>query len=259
MQIKRKRVKPDEMTLVEHLAELRSRLIVSVISVTAVAVVGYFIYPDILALLMHPLCEVQGSRDCGLYVTGPFDGFSVRLKISGLFGLFGALPVVLWELWRFIAPGLKSAEKRYGLGFVISSLVLFALGSIVAYEVFPFALRFFKNAAGANVHAIYTPQSYLNFLMLLMVAFGVAFLFPVVLVALQLLKIVEPATLSKKRRFAWFAIIIVVAVLIPSNDPYSLTAMTVPLLIFYELSILIGKLLIGRRAKRALADNSSSA
>jgi len=247
--MKRKgRPAPDEMTVVEHLGELRRRLIVSLLAVSAGAVVGYVIYPQLLVLLMHPLCLTNGSGHCGLYVTGPIDGFSIRLKVAAISGVFFASPIVLLELWRFISPGLRRPERRYSLGFVLSALVLFFSGALVAYLVFPRALAFFEAAAGANVHAIYTPQSYLNFLLLLMVAFGVAFLFPLVLIALELLGVVSPTALRKKRRYSWLGIIVVVAIFIPSNDPYSMTAMAVPLLFFYELAIVVGRVLLRGRA-----------
>jgi sec-independent protein translocase protein TatC len=234
----------NEMSMVEHLRELRKRLIISIIAVSIGAVVGYIVYPEILTFLMHPLCVTNGANNCGLYVTGPFDGFAIRLKVAAISGLFFASPIVLWQLWRFISPGLHTKERRYGLAFVLSALVLFGLGAAVAYLVFPHALHFFESAAGAHVHAIYTPQNYLNFLMLLMIAFGVSFLFPLVLIVLELVGAVSPTALRKRRRYAWLGIIVVVAVFIPSNDPYSLTAMTVPLLVFYELAILVGRILL---------------
>ncbi|MHB8190062.1 MAG: twin-arginine translocase subunit TatC [Ferrimicrobium sp.] len=241
----------DQLTMMEHLWELRRRTIISVVGITIGAAIGYAIYPEVLSFLMHPLCVTNGRGHCGLYVTGPFDGFAVRVKVAAVTGVFLASPLILWELWRFISPGLRSVERRYGFGFVASSLTLFMAGAGIAYVVFPRVLNFLQSASGANVHDIYTPQSYLNFLLLLMVAFGVAFLFPLVLLAVELVGIVTPETLAKKRRFAWFAIIVVVAVFIPSSDPYSLTALTIPLLLFYELSIVVGKLLLRRRRREA--------
>ncbi len=243
MRVRIPRHKPrTEMSLTEHLAELRRRLIVAVVTVAVAAVAGYFIYPWLLALLMRPLCQVSGSGGCSLYVTGPFDGFSTRLKVGGVFGLFAASPIVLWQLWGFVSPGLERRERRISALLSLPAALLFVSGAVVAYLVFPFALRFLQGAAGARVHAIYTPQSYLFFLLLLMVIFGVAFLFPVVLTGLELLGVVTPEQLVKRRRVAWFGIILAVAIFIPTNDPYSLTALTVPLVLFYEASIVVGRL-----------------
>ncbi|ACU53862.1 Sec-independent protein translocase, TatC subunit [Acidimicrobium ferrooxidans DSM 10331] len=248
---RRRRLDPNAMTTVEHLRELRRRLIRAIVAVTIGAIAAYAVYPHLLSVLTEPLCTVEHEPHCVLYVTGPIDGFAIRLKVAAVAGLFLASPIVLWELWRFVAPGLKRGERRLTLGFLVSSVALFVAGGVVAWLVYPRALGFFQSAAGAQVHAIYTPQSYLSLLLILMIAFGVAFLFPVVLVGLELAGVVSPAALRRHRRPAWLGIIVVVAILIPSNDPYSLTAMTVPLLVFYELSIVVGSALTKRRARVA--------
>jgi len=247
---KRAAVDPNQLTMVGHLRELRTRLIISVVGITVFAVLGYIIYPEILSFLMHPLCSTNGLRGCKLYITGPFDGFAIRVKLAAYFGLFAASPLVLWEVWKFISPGLRGVERRYGIAFVVSSVTLFIAGAAVAYLVYGRVLNFLEGQGGSMLHEIYTPSNYLSFLLILMLAFGVSFLFPVVLTGLELAGAVDVNTLRKKRRVAWFAIIIIVAVFIPSSDPYSLTAMTVPLLGFYEISIVIGRIAKRRAAKR---------
>ncbi len=255
MALRRKRtpVDPNQLTMMGHLRELRTRLIISVVAITAVAVVGYIIYPEILSFLMRPLCSTNGVHGCKLYITGPFDGFAIRVKIAAYFGLFGASPLVLWEVWKFISPGLHGSERRYGISFVVSSVALFIAGAAVAYLVYSRVLNFLQGQGGSMLHEIYTPSNYLSFLLILMLAFGVSFLFPVVLTGLELAGAVDVNTLRKKRRVAWFAIIIIVAVFIPSSDPYSLTAMTVPLLLFYEASIVIGRIAKRRAAKQSVS------
>ncbi len=241
--LRKKRSDPDAMTLVEHLAELRKRLVISAFAVTLGAIVAYAFYDSVLRFFMHPLCVVDGSNHCELYVNGPLDGFTWRVKISAFGGLFIALPVVMYQVWAFIAPGLKKAEKKYAIPFVLVSFLLFMVGAYVAYVVFPKALLFLQGAAGPQIHPLYTPQSYLGFIVVLMVAFGAAFEFPVILVSLELLGVVTPAKLAKSRRWAIVLIFAAGAIFIPSSDPYSLFALTIPLVIFYELSILIGRLL----------------
>jgi sec-independent protein translocase protein TatC len=240
---RKKRSDPDAMTLVEHLAELRKRLVISAFAVTLGAIVAYVFYDAILRFFMHPLCVVDGPNHCTLYVNGPLDGFTWRVKISGFAGLFVALPVVMYQLWAFIAPGLKKSEKRYAIPFVFVSFVLFLSGAYIAYLVFPKALLFLQGAAGPQIHPLYTPQSYLGFIVVLMAAFGAAFEFPVILVTLELLGVVTPARLAKGRRWAIVLIFAAGAIFIPSSDPYSLFALTIPLVIFYELSIAIGRVL----------------
>ncbi len=239
---------PDEMSLLEHLGELRRRVIISVLAVAVGAVVGYGFYHIILAFFLHPLCLTEGTQHCSLYVTGPLDGFTWRLKIAGYAGIFLASPVVLYQVWKFIAPGLKAGEKRYAVPFVTISLLLFLSGAYTAYLVFPKALNFLQGAAGSQVHPLYTPQSYLGFIIVLMVAFGAAFEFPVILISLELLRVVTPKKLASWRRWAIVLIFLAGAIFIPSSDPYSLFALAIPLTIFYELSILVGRLLL--RGKR---------
>lgn len=249
---KDKRKTADEMNLMEHLTELRSRLIVSAIAVAIGAVVAYFFFQEILSFFLHPLCITQGHKGCSLYVTGPIDGFTWRLKISGYAGMFLASPVVLYQVWKFIAPGLRSGEKKYAIPFVAISFILFTSGALVAYEVFPKALHFLQGAAGSQIHPLYTPQSYMGFILLLMIAFGGAFEFPVILVSLELLHVVTPAKLASWRRWAIVLIFAAGAVFIPSSDPYSLFALAIPLVVFYEVAILVGRLLLRGKTKGEL-------
>ncbi len=239
------------MTLVEHLAELRRRLVVCALAVGAGATVGFFLYGHILALLVHPYCRVlpraalpPGGRCTGLLlVTDPLEPFVIRLKIAGWAGLFFASPVVLWQLWRFITPGLNPREKRYAIPFVATSIVLFALGGAVAMLVFPEALHFLTYIGGTSLRTFYDPGKYLRLVILMIVAFGVAFEFPVVLVALEVAGVLSPRKLSSWRRWAIVLIFLVAAIITPSADPFSMFAMAIPMYVFYELSILVGRLL----------------
>ncbi|HUY86245.1 MAG TPA: twin-arginine translocase subunit TatC [Acidimicrobiales bacterium] len=244
--LKRRRaakVSPDEMTLVQHLGELRKRLTISVVALFVGASVAFFFYSRILSFFVSPYCHVVGPHhSCALYVTGPLDGFSIRLKLAVYCGAFLASPVILWQIWRFITPGLKRNEKRYAVPFICSSILLFAGGSAVAYTVFPHALHWLSAVGGPDLKQIYTPNSYLNLIVLLMVAFGVAFEFPVVLVSLEFAGIVKPEQLIKHWRIAVVAVFAVAAVFIPSSDPFSLFAMAIPMCVFYFGSALIGKL-----------------
>jgi len=234
---------PDAMTLAEHLAELRRRLVISVLAFVVGATVAFVFYPQILHWLQAPYCRVAGRRHCGLYITGPLDGLSLRVKVAAYGGLFLASPVILWELWRFITPGLHKNEKRYALAFVVSSLVLFSLGAVVAYVTFPHALGFLDKVGGPSLQEIYDPNKYIGLIIALMAVFGLTFLFPVVLVALELIGVLTPARLSSWRRWAIVLIVVGAAIITPSGDPFSMLALAVPLYGFYEVSILVGKLL----------------
>jgi sec-independent protein translocase protein TatC len=232
------------MTLAEHLSELRRRLLVAMVAVGAGAIVAFLFYPSILTFFVRPYCAVVGAHHpCQLFVTGPLDGLSVRLKVAAYGGLVLALPVVLWELWRFVTPGLHPHEKRYSIPFVAASLVFFALGGYTAWLTFPHALRFLTAVGGPTLQTIYSPASYLRLIVLLMMVFGAAFEFPVILVFLELARVVSPRTLAKHRRWAIVIIFAFSAVVTPSSDPFSMLALALPLTLFFEGAILIGRIL----------------
>src|SRR5580692_8871797 len=131
---------PDTMSVGAHLAELRRRVLVTGAAVVAACVVAFVAYPEILHWLQAPYCHI--TPRCNLYVTGPLDGLSLRIHVATYAGVFLASPVVLWQAWRFVTPGLRTREKRYAVPFVASSLVLFAAGASLALVSLPHALQF---------------------------------------------------------------------------------------------------------------------
>jgi len=140
-------------------------------------------YPQILHWLQAPYCHV--TTHCSLYVTGPLDGLSLRIHVATYAGLFLASPVILWQVWRFVTPGLRKQEKRYAVPFVAASLVLFAAGASLALVSLPHALAFLGSVGGPTLHQIYDPNKYVGLVLALMAVFGLTFEFPVILVALQ--------------------------------------------------------------------------
>ncbi len=238
---------PDEMHLIEHLVELRTRIVRSAIALTVGVVIAFLSYNWILAQLVAPYCDVVRERfgpdkSCALVVTSPLDGFTSRIRIATYVGFFIGSPVILYQFWRFITPGLKPKERRYALPFVASSIVLFSLGAAIAFWTLPKALDFLIGIAGRDVEPLYSPSSFLRLVILMMVAFGVAFEFPVLLTFLQLVRVITSRQLRNARRFAIVGIFVAAAVLTPSQDPYSLFAMALPMCLFYEISIIIGRI-----------------
>jgi sec-independent protein translocase protein TatC len=231
------------MTLGEHLAELRRRLVVAVIAFAVAATVSFVIYPHILNFLKSPYCQAVGARHCQLYVTGPLDGLALRIKLAAYGGMFFSSPVVLWEVWRFITPGLRRNEKRYAVPFVLASTLLFTAGAVLAYFVFAHALQFLQSVGGPSLREIYDPNKYLSLMVALMAVFGLTFEFPVLLVSLELVGVVRPAKLASWRRWAIVSIVLFAAIITPSSDPFSMLALAVPMYVFYEVSIVIGRLL----------------
>ncbi len=239
---RKERPQPDAMTLVQHLAELRRRLIFCVIAFVVGAAVAAAFYPGMLDLLRHPFCEASPHR-CGFYVTGPLDPLSLRIQMAAFGGLLLASPVILFQLWRFVTPGLYKNEKRYAIPFVSAAVVLFVAGCALAYSVFPHALEFLKAVGGPTLHEILSPNQYLSLILLMMFLFGLTFEFPVVLVGLELAHVVTPRQLLHVWRWAVIGLTLVAAVFTPSGDPLSMLVLAVPLVAFYFLSIAIGKLL----------------
>jgi sec-independent protein translocase protein TatC len=230
------------MTLAEHLGELRRRVVISAAAFLVGGVVAFVFYNDILGWLKQPYCQVA-PHHCGFYITGPLDGLALRVKIAAYGGLFLASPVILFQLWRFITPGLHPNEKRYAIPFVVASISLFTLGCTVAYLTFPHALDWLDHIGGPSLNEILDPTKYLSLIVLLMTVFGITFEFPVVLVSLEIAGVLTPAKLASWRRWAIVGIVVVAGVITPSSDPFSMIALAIPLYIFYEVSIVIGKIL----------------
>jgi sec-independent protein translocase protein TatC len=235
---------PDgRMTVVEHLAELRRRIIISIVAVSLGATVCYIFGPSIIRFLLQYYRDAIGRQHRNFIFTGPLDAFVTRIKIATYGGIVLAAPVWLWELWRFITPGLEKKEKRYAVPFVISSILLFALGGLVAFVTLPEALNFLLNAGGSNLTPLLTADRYISLVGLMVVAFGIAFEFPVLLMFLLLARVISTRQLRKWRRWAIVLIVTFAAVITPSQDPYSLFFMAVPMYIFYEACIVIGRVL----------------
>ncbi|MEA2718065.1 MAG: sec-independent protein translocase protein TatC [Actinomycetota bacterium] len=231
----------ERMPLVSHLTELRRRLIISVVALVVGAIVAFVLFNRILGFLIRPYTEITGKTD--FVILDPLEGFAARLKVAAWGGAFIASPVVLWQLWRFITPGLHKSEKRFAIPFIVGSMLLFVLGAVVALLTFPQALRFLIGIGGSSVDPLFSPGKYLSLITLMMVAFGIAFEFPILLLFLQLAGVVTSRRLRSWRRPAIVVIVAVAAVITPSQDPYSLFAMAVPMYLFYEGSIAIGRLL----------------
>jgi sec-independent protein translocase protein TatC len=240
---RKERPTPDAMTLVQHLAELRRRLIISVVALVIGAAVSAAFYQGMLNFLQHPYCEAN-PHNCGFYVTGPLDPLTLRIQMAAFGGLILASPVILFQVWRFITPGLNRNEKRYAVPFVTASVLLFLAGCALAYAIFPHALSFLRAVGGPTLHQILSPNQYLSLIMLMMFLFGLTFEFPVVLVGLQLAGMLRPAQLLHAWRWAVIGITLVSAIFTPSGDPLSMLVLAVPLVSFYFLSIAVGKLLV---------------
>ena len=252
----------DRMSLTQHLAELRLRIIRSLLAIVAGVIVLLATYDQVLNFLWRPyrqLCvdkpELVG--ECSLQFLGPLEGFTTRLTICTYGGIILALPVILWQVWRFIVPALHANEKKYAIPFVTSSILLFVLGGLVAWFTLTPALDFLISWSGQGVEANFQVSKYINLVGVMIAAFGVTFEFPVLLVFLQLVGVLTPQMLIKQWRIATVVIFALAAVITPSGDPYSMLALAIPMVIFYGISIVIGKIAQKRKLAREAAEDAA--
>ena len=243
------------MTLFEHLAELRNRLFRALLALAVGSVVGYAVFPWVLEVLISPYCDalavLRPGDDCNLIALRPLEPFSVRMKSAVVIGLFVGGPVIFYQLWRFITPGLTRRERRLALPFVVLSQVMFALGIGFAYLVIPQGLRILLGIAGPDIETMLSANEYLSFFLTTSVAFGLVFELPLVLVFLALVGVVTSARLREWRPYAVVIIVIVAAVITPTTDAVTLLLMAGPMVLFYEFSILAARLIERSRRRRA--------
>ncbi|WP_040494706.1 twin-arginine translocase subunit TatC [Ilumatobacter nonamiensis] len=250
----------DTMTLTEHLAELRTRIIRSALAVVIGAVLIIAFYEPVLTFLAQPyndLCDSKPTSFCPpadqrLNAFSPTEGFAARMRIGMYGGIIVALPVILWQVWRFVVPALEAKEKKYAIPFVVSSVVLFGAGATMAYITVGRALEFLISWSGESVNQVFGIEKYISLVGLMIFAFGVGFLLPVLLVFLQLVKVVSPRALLGGWRYAIVGVFVLAAVITPSGDPVTLMMLAVPMIALYFVAVLIGYL-VGRRRASANA------
>lgn len=234
------------MTFGEHLVELRSRIIKSVVAVLVGSIFGLVFNQWIRDILISPYQEVVGS-DVGLSFFAPTERFGVVMKIGLFGGLVLASPVVLYQLWRFVVPALTPRERRYVVPLSLTFAVLFLAGIAMAYWSLPRGLEFlFDFGGGDDLQPVIQAELYLSFVMRFLLAFGIAFEFPVFMFAAAAFGVVTSAQLRAGWRWAVVAIVVGGAIITPSGDPLTLTLLSVPLYALYELTILAVKLVLKR-------------
>ena len=225
----------------EHLEELRSRLIKCFIAVAVGFVLSYGFKAKIFDILMRPLIKVMPAGD-KLIFTGLPEAFFTYLKVSFLTGLFLAVPVILYQIWMFIAPGLYDKEKRLVLPFVLLSSIFFLGGSFFGYFiVFPFGFKFFLSFANDSIQALPSMREYLAFASKMLIAFGLVFELPLFITLLAKLGIVSVDFLKKNRKYAILLFFAGAAIITPP-DVVTQIMMALPLMLLYEISIIGAKI-----------------
>lgn len=249
------------MSVTGHLSELRSRIIKSAVAVLAGVIVVVIFYERVLRWLTEPyvsLCRRSPQEYCGLsydsiadevnlFTLDPVEGLTTRLRVATYGGIVLALPVLLWQIWRFIVPALHRRERGFAVGFVVSSLVLFIAGGFLAYTTLDRALEFLITWSGSGVEQAFRVSAYVRLVTVMVVAFGVGFTVPVLLVFLQLVGVITPRMLIRGWRYAVVGTVFIAAAITPSGDPYSLATLSVPMVTLYFAAAGVGRLLIRRR------------
>ena len=257
--LRRRRSNPEgRMSVMDHLRELRRRIILSLVIVGVGAILGWYIYNPLIHFLEHPYCQVDyrhrfpgiKTKSCNLVYSGVFDGFATRLKVAVIAGAVFTAPLWLYQIWAFITPGLRKNERKYTIIFIIASTILFAAGMTLAYLVLAKGLNVLLTQAGAGVQALLTVNDYLSFVTLMLVAFGAAFELPLLIVMANLAGALPARVLKKSQRIAIFLIFLFAAVATPSTDPFTMCAMAVPMVLLFEGAVLFAVVHDRRKARR---------
>lgn len=247
------------MSLFDHLRELRSRLFKAALGIVAGMIAGWFLSAPVLTLLRDPYCNyIQKSVDdpgkCHFIALGVADPFGLKLKVALMVGLIVAAPVWLYQLWAFIAPGLHRHERRWAYLFAGIAGPLFALGAWLAYLMLPRALQFLLSFGGDQVAFDLEVTRYITFVTNLVLLFGLAFEFPLVVMLFNIAGIASAKRLLGWWRIAVFAFFAFSAIAIPTGDPFSMTALALGLTVLYFGAVLFAFLNDRRRAKLRRAE-----
>ncbi|NUR87970.1 MAG: twin-arginine translocase subunit TatC [Nonomuraea sp.] len=231
------------MPLMEHLRELRKRLVISVLALVVGTVVGWLVFDYVWAILKAPYCALPASRElnghCALTYGGVFQSFFLTLKVSFMVGLVVASPVWLYQIWAFVAPALYRNERRYTFAFIALAFPLFAGGAVLAYLFMGTSLAVLVGFAPADAVATIQIDDYLDYVLVMLLIFGVSFELPLFMVFLNIIGVLPRSAVAKHRRMAIFLMFVFAAVITPSGDPFTMSALALPMVILFLAAELV--------------------
>ena len=244
------------MPLLDHLRELRSRVVKSASVIALGSVVGWFFYNEIITKLSEPVCDLKaaqemGTDNCGaLYINGVLGPLNLQIKVAILAGIIIAAPIWLYQLWAFIAPALHRKEKRNSIFFIVAATPFFAAGAYLGYTILPIAVEVLFGFTPDALNNLVKFDDYLDFVMRAILLFGIAFELPVFLITFNLIGFLSGKAILKPWRGWVFGITLFVAGFPPSADPLSMLALAIPLILLYLFSGVFALLNDRRRAKK---------
>lgn len=248
------------MPLLEHLRELRRRVVRSSIIILLASGIGWYFYNRIITTLARPVCDLNqaqasNSTHCGaLYINGVLGPLNLQIKVALLTGLIISAPLWLYQLWAFISPGLHRREKRYSILFLACATPFFAFGATLGYFILPVAIKVLFGFTPHSLTNLVRFDDYLDFVLRVILLFGLAFELPVFLVALNLIGFISGKGILRPWRAWIFGITLFTAAFTPTGDPLTMALLALPLCAFYFLAGGIALLVDHRRAKRAKAE-----
>jgi sec-independent protein translocase protein TatC len=248
------------MPLIDHLRELRSRVVKSASVITLASIIGWFFYNEIITKLAEPVCDLKaaqstGADNCGaLYINGVLGPLNLQIKVSILAGVIIAAPIWLYQLWAFIAPALHRKEKRNSIFFIVAATPFFAAGAYLGYTILPVAVDVLFGFTPDALNNLVKFDDYLDFVLRAILLFGIAFELPVFLITFNLIGFLSGKAILRPWRAWIFGITLFVAGFTPSADPLSMLALAIPLILLYLLSGCFALLNDRRRAKNISTD-----
>jgi len=245
----------------EHIRELRNRLIKAALAILVGAIIGFIFRDHVLLALEHPVCHIHGLNGVGrstaqcpdgaIVFQGPTAQVSLSFKIAMYVGIVLSSPIWLYQVWAFLAPGLYKKEKKYSLAFIFAAVPLFCAGVAVCYYLFPIIMQVLLSfLGGTGASTILDASQYMTFFLQMMTVFGVSFVLPLILVLFNFIGILSSKAMRKWWRYIVLAIFIFGAIAVPTGDPFGMSALAIPICILYFAAVGISELNDRRRARR---------